>query len=307
VRECHGDMHLANMVALGNEVVIFDCIEFNPALRWIDVMSELAFLAMDLDDRGAPGFSYRAVNRYLEETGDYAGLAVFGLYRVYRAMVRAKVAGIRLGQGTLDDRERRDLEAECGGYLDLAERYTRGETPGLVITHGLSGSGKTTVSQDALEHLGAIRVRSDVERKRLAGMAPAQRSDAGLSEGLYSADATHATYDRLAELANLITGAGFTAIVDAAFLQTWQRRLMAELAERQGLPLLVLDVEASEAELRRRVRERAAANTDASDAGIQVLEQQLGHRDPLGTDLPRVRVRSGEPLPIAEIREHLER
>ena len=176
IRECHGDMHLGNMILTDDSVTIFDCIEFNPDLRWIDVASEIAFCTMDLEDRGRPDLAWRFLNGYLEWSGDYAGLALFRLYFVYRALVRAKVTGLRRSQGVLSDEENQRLATELTNYLKLAERSTQSKTPFLAITHGLSGSGKTWGSQAVVERRGAIRLRSDIERKRLAGLSPFESS-----------------------------------------------------------------------------------------------------------------------------------
>jgi aminoglycoside phosphotransferase family enzyme len=157
VRECHGDMHLGNMILDGDDVMLFDCIEFNEHLRWIDVLSEVAFCAMDLEDRGRADFSHRFLNSYLEITGDYDGLVVLPFYLAYRALVRAKVARLRAGQPGVGADELRKLQAEVHGYLMLAELYTQPPRPFLVVTHGYSGSGKTTGTQSVIETLGVIR------------------------------------------------------------------------------------------------------------------------------------------------------
>ena len=167
VREGHGDLHLGNIALDRGQVLVFDCIEFDPRLRWIDVMSEVAFIVMDLTHRGRPDLARRLLNRYLEHTGDYGGLAVLHYYLVYRALVRASVAAIRAAQ--------RGGNAvggnEVRGYLDSAEQFTRTPAPRLIITHGVSGSGKTTLTSALLEAVDLIRIRSDVERKRPAGPA----------------------------------------------------------------------------------------------------------------------------------------
>src|SRR5690606_11440293 len=146
---------------------------------------ETAFTVMDLEDRGSPALSRRFLNRYLEETGDYTGLAVFRYYLVYRAVVRAKVAGIRLKQVDDGDAARSGMLAEHRGYLDLAERYAKPSRPLVIITHGFSGSGKTTVTNAVLETLDAVRVRSDIERKRLFGHQPLDCTKSGVAEGIY--------------------------------------------------------------------------------------------------------------------------
>lgn len=284
VRECHGDMHLGNIALVEGIPLIFDCIEFSESLRWIDVMSEAAFLAMDLDDRGRRDLAHRFLNDYLQHRGDYAGLGVLRFYRVYRALVRAKVACIRLGQPGLADAERDELGAHARRYLALARNYTRALPTPLIITYGLSGSGKTTVSDGLIENGGGIRVRSDVERKRLFGLAPEARSDSGLAAGLYSREAGERTYARLAERARTIIGAGLPAIVDAAFLQRSQRDVFRALAAELHVPFVIFHCHAPPAVLRQRIERRAAARSDASEADLAVLEHQLRTAEPLGPE-----------------------
>ncbi|HYA36865.1 MAG TPA: AAA family ATPase [Candidatus Methylomirabilis sp.] len=282
IRECHGDAHLANMIWRDGRAVLFDCLEFNDNLRWIDVMSEVAFLVMDLDDRGRPELARRALNRYLEHAGDYAGLAVFRFYQVYRALVRAKVACIRGGQSGLGDEEKEKVREEYRGYASLAERYTQAHRPALVITHGLSGSGKTWLSQQLLEQLDVIRLRSDVERKRLHGLAAHERSGSGIDSGLYTAEAGRRTYARLAILAHDILRAGQAVLVDAAFLKQEQRRQLRAVAEQARVPFVILDLRAADGVLRERLRQRAREGGDASEADLAVLDHQLATREPLG-------------------------
>jgi len=283
VRECHGDLHLGNMVLIDGRLTIFDCIEFNDRLRWIDVMSEVAFVVMDLEDRGAPALAHRFLDAYLALTGDYAGLAVLRFYLAYRAMVRAKVTRLRAGQlGAGPQREA--ALAEYHGYLGLAARFARPPRAALVITHGLSGCGKTTFTQGLLELTGAVRIRTDVERKRLAGLAREARTGSGIATGLYADDVTEATYRRVDALAREVAAAGEVAIVDATFLKRWQRDGCRRLAAELGIPFVILALEASEETLRRRLAARAGAGRDASEADAAVLDHQLATQEPLATD-----------------------
>lgn len=281
IRECHGDAHLANMVWLNGRALLFDCLEFSDNLRWIDVMSELAFLVMDLDDRGRPELARRALNSYLEHTGDYAGLAVFRFYQVYRALVRAKVACIRLSQDGLSDAEKQRAREEYRSYAQLAERYTQPPLAALVITHGLSGSGKTWLSQQLLEAFDAIRVRSDIERKRLHGLAPFARSGSGIDSGIYTTQAGERTYAHLAQLARTILRAGHTVIVDAACLKHSLRDRLRAVAHELRVPFAILDIQTPENILRERLRARAAQQHEVSEAGLTVLDRQLATREPL--------------------------
>lgn len=284
VRECHGDLHLGNMALLDGQIVLFDCIEFNENLRWIDVMSEIAFLAMDLEDRGYPGFAHRFLNAYLERTGDYAGLRVLRYYLVYRAMVRAKVACIRARQPGAAAAEREQALALYREYIGLAERFTRPARPWLAITHGLSGSGKTTCTQAVVEQPGAIRIRSDVERKRLFGLAPEARSGSALDRGLYTQEAHRLTYQRLEDLARMVLEAGYPVIVDAAFLRRTERDDFRNLAQSLGVRFAILDFQADETVLRGRVAARQQQGRDASEANLEVLERQIASHEPLQPD-----------------------
>jgi aminoglycoside phosphotransferase family enzyme/predicted kinase len=281
VRECHGDMHLGNMILAEDSVTVFDCIEFNPDLRWIDVASEIAFCTMDLEDRGRPDLARRFLNGYLEWSGDYAGLTVFRLYFVYRALVRAKVAQLRRSQASLSEEEDQQLLSELTNYLQLAERSTRRKPPFLAITYGLSGSGKTFGSQPVVERFGAIRLRSDIERKRLAGLSPLANSVSIVGSGLYTNAFSRRTFARLADLASEILTNGISVIVDATFLKRSDRDEFRSLAERSAVPFLILDFPADEAKCRERIQQRTSEWTDASEATEVVLDHQLGIREPL--------------------------
>jgi aminoglycoside phosphotransferase family enzyme/predicted kinase len=305
IRECHGDMHLGNMALLEGRVTVFDCIEFNDSLRWIDVMSEAAFLAMDLEDRGRRDFARRFLNAYLELTGDYRGLAVLRYYLVYRALVRAKVAAIRADQA--GPAERDGNWADYRDHIDLAERLTRAVQPRLLITHGLSGSGKTTVSQALLEASVAIRLRSDVERKRLFGLAPDARSASAIETGLYTAEASRQTYERLSDLARAVIRSGYPVIVDAAFLKRAQRERFRELASSLGVPFAILRCRAEEGVLRKRVAMREQVGKDASEAGPAVLERQLASLEPLAEHEAQIAIEVEQPLDVERIRLAWER
>lgn len=291
VRECHGDLHLGNLLwwggletPLGGEagrITPFDCIEFNPSLRWIDVVSDVAFTVMDLADRGRPDFAHRLQNAWLEETGDYSGLAVWRWYLVYRAMVRAKVASLRAAQEQdAPDAHRRSLR-EAGNYIHLAEASARPSAPRLIITHGVSGSGKTTGAQLLVDRLGAIRIRSDVERKRLAGLAPTAASHSGVAEGLYTPARTAQTYTALVHFARQSLHAGYTTVVDAAFLRRADRDQFRRLAGECGVPFVIVPFEAAEGVLLERLASRRG---DASEATAAVLRKQLADQQPLESD-----------------------
>lgn len=272
VRECHGDLHLGNLVLLDGHVRPFDCIEFNDDFRWIDVASELAFTYVDLLDHNQPRLAAWLLNAWLTEAGDFEAVPVLRFYAVYKAMVRAKVAGIS------------GNAAAAGGYLHLAESIATPPPPQLTITFGLSGSGKTTASADFLSadpSATTLRLRSDVERKRLFGLAPLAHSQSMVDGSIYTPEATLRTYARLVEAAGLILDAGWSVILDAAFLKRSERDDFRALAAARGARFAILACTAPVDELQRRL---LARHGDASEATVEVLEKQLDWMEPLGGD-----------------------
>lgn len=281
VRECHGDLHLGNIALIDGRPVPFDCIEFSAELRWIDVMSELAFVVMDIEDRRRGDLAWCFLNRHLEETGDYEGIRVLRFYLVYRALVRAKVHLMQSAQFGADAPENLRLMNASQEYLQHAARYAAPAHPILILTHGLSGCGKTTCTQMLTGALGAIRLRSDLERKRMAGLGALHRSDSALNNGIYTPAATAATYRRLGALARDVLVSGFSAIVDATFLERVDREALRAIASACNVPMVVLDFHAPLQLLRDRVRARQARADDASEAGVPALERQIATREPL--------------------------
>jgi aminoglycoside phosphotransferase family enzyme/predicted kinase len=281
VRECHGDLHLGNITLIDGRVTPFDCIEFNPELRWIDVISEIAFVLMDLDERGLPRYSHRFLNGYLQQTGDYAGLVVLPYYQVYRAMVRAKVAKLRCQQTPSAATDHVQAEAEYRQYLQLALRYTARPRAVMVIMRGLSGSGKSTVARDLCEQTGMIQLRSDVERKRQAGLAATATSHSGIDNGLYSSDKTTETYRQLGILAKSVLEAGYSALIDATFLKREHRDHFRAQAAASGTAFLIIECAAPDSELERRILTRQASQQDASEATLEVLHAQQALDEPL--------------------------
>jgi aminoglycoside phosphotransferase family enzyme/predicted kinase len=275
VRECHGDLHLGNLVLIEGQPVPFDCIEFNSQLRFIDVMSDVAFTWMDLIGHGLPRLAWLLLNGYLEATGDYGGLATLRFYAVYRALVRANVAMIRRGQPGTSASEREVDERACARYLVVAENLTQESHRHMLLTCGVTGSGKTTVSQLLLQSLGAVRVRSDVERKRLVGIAVTDHEHIGIDSGLYDAVTTRRTYEQLMRATTAIVDAGFPAIVDATFLHRVDRQAFRALSEQLSAALTIVVCEATPETLRARVATRVVRGTDASDATLEVLAHQL--------------------------------
>jgi predicted kinase len=275
VRACHGDLHLDNVVRHGRRALMFDCIEFNDALRWIDVANDFAFLYMDLLAHGRADLANRLLAQYLETTGDYGCLPALRLYVGYRALVRAMVA-------TLKNRPQPAADASEARYLRLAIAQTEPQRPALLLCHGFSGSGKSVASRALAALSGAIRLSSDTERKRTRPFEPLDLR--ALPSAAYTPDAVDALYERLSALAAIVLGAGYTTIVDATFLKRAQRERFGALARRLGVPTMILDFQADAACLAKRVRARALGPRDASDAGEAVLAAQLAEADPLSAE-----------------------
>jgi predicted kinase len=257
--------------------VPFDCIEFDPDLRWIDVISDIAFLVMDLASHGRADLAFALLSRYLEVTGDYDGVRVLPFYAVYRALVRAKVDALMVE--TVPARAA-EFRYRLQQRLAAAHKWTAPGQPMLILMHGASGSGKSWLSSRLVPSLRAVRVRSDLERKRLAGIESSVPATARVREGIYTPAFSHRTYGRLADCAESCVRAGLSVIVDAAFLDTNDRRLFRTLAERLRVPYAIVSCEADPITLAQRVNERAKERKDASDATLSVLDTQLREIQP---------------------------
>jgi len=287
VREGHGDLHLGNMVFLDDRIRVFDCLEFNPGLRWIDVISELAFLVMDLSGRGHGLDGARLLNRWLDRTGDYTGLALWRWYVVYRALVRAKVATLRQQQAGPDAPESPGLAAAARDYLALAQATIDAPPGRLFITRGVSGSGKSHLSRRLGDRFGWIHLRSDAERKRLFGLwgTGAEEAPAPDPGTLYAPAITERLYGEvLPAQAESALQAGFSVIVDATFLKARHRQLMAAVARRCGADFRILDCPITESVARERIQQRRQRGGDPSDADATVLARQHTAVEPLSPE-----------------------
>jgi len=300
IRECHGDLHLRNLAWHNNKPLAFDCLEFNENFRWIDVVSEVAFLIMDFDVHNQPELAQHFLNKYLELTGDYEGCSVLRFYLVYRVMVRAKVDAIRAAQAGISQQEADEANAEIDNYLQLALTYTQKIKPFIIITHGMSASGKSTITQPLLEKLGAIRIRADVERKRLFNIKLGQNSYANIQQGIYTKQATHKTYLKLLDLTESIINAGLPVIVDATFSTIEQRALFKKIASKKQVRFIILNFTASEDTLKHRIRNR---KQDVSDADITVLENQIKNWQPIKQDEEKysISINTEEQLDIEQL------
>lgn len=270
VRECHGDLHLQNIVLQGSRPLIFDCIEFDPGLRWIDVVSDLSFLIMDLKAHDRDDLATRALNAWLLATGDYAGLKALRLYSVYRALVRALVETLKTH--TYD----------ASRYVRAASRIAFGGPPCLLLCHGYSGCGKSSASVGLAQIIGGVRLVSDIERKRTIPFFPPEFGP--LPRAAYEPGVIDRQYDHLLELTRDVLNGGMTAIVDATFLRRMHRKRFVQLASELSVPVLILDFQAPDATLIARVAARAQSRRALSDADLHVLELQRMQAEPLTYD-----------------------
>ncbi len=280
VRECHGDLHLSNLVAIDGHIVAFDCIEFSAPLRWIDVVSDVAFLVMDLECRSRPDLAATFIDTYLAASGDYEGAALLDFYKVYRSLVRAKVAALQHdGAGG----EAHALIARFDRHITYASSVVAGRDVTMYLTCGLSGSGKSWLSERLVPLLGAIRIRSDVERKRT------QPRGADYSPGSIADVYTH----MLASATAVLNG-GTSVIVDATFIDARERQRFEQRAATLGVPIRVILTTAPRAVLESRIRNRSEAGTDPSDADLEVLAAQFrAFEEPDGDDVVRVDTSAG--------------
>ncbi len=293
----HGDLHLRNMCLHDGRVVIFDCVEFNQAFRAGDVMNDIAFLTMDLDARGLPALGNVFLNEYLEWTQDYGGLALLDFYQIYRAYVRGKVTSF-LMDAAPEPARREAARREAEEYFQLAERYLAPRAPGLLITCGLSGSGKTTAARQAAAMLGGVMVRSDAIRKHLAGIPLDQDASAPFGQGIYSPAMSARTYQAMLGHAHAVIDAGRWAILDATYHTRAARAGVAQLARERGVPFAIVHCLAERDELARRLHRRAVENSDISDAGAAILDEQARRFEEPSADEGRVFTwRGGDDLP----------
>jgi uncharacterized protein len=293
VRRCHGDLHLRNICLLDGRPLLFDCLEFSEKLASIDVLYDLAFLLMDLEHRGLGALANRVFNRYLDLADEANGLALMPLFQSLRAAIRAHVTAT----GGADAQR----HAEARAYLDLAVRFLDPAPCRMVAIGGPSGSGKSTLARMLAPELGArpgARIlRSDVLRKRLAGVSP----ETPLPQSAYTMAATRRVYTRLRREAGAALKAGYSVIVDAVSLRPEERQSFAAAAARAQVPFTGLWLSAPQAEMTERI---ASRRRDASDATPAVLAQQL-RLDPGPVDWVAIDTSAGPDETLAAARRAL--
>lgn len=284
IRDGHGDLHAAHVYSVDDDVVIIDCVEFNPAFRHRDVAADIAFLAMSLEYRERSDFATRFVSSYATAAADPDAGTLVPFYACQRAYIRGKVDSLKAREPEIDAADRAVARDSARRHFALALRYTWSDVRALVVVCGLSGTGKSTVAAALAARTGFAHINSDRVRKQLAGLRPTERGGAGL----YTPARNAATYAAMYGAAADALAHGGGAILDATFLRRRDRDAAREVAARAGVPILFVECRADEESVRRRLAERARRGDDASDADWAVYAMQRRTQEPFAADEPRV-------------------
>ncbi len=283
VRDGHGDLHADHIYAT-HPLSIIDCIEFSDRLRCCDVVSDVAFLAVDFDYYGRRDLHDRFLLTYNAVMQDHDLPRLLPFYKCYRAYVRGKVEALKSLQADVPEEERVRARAVAQKRFTLAYRYTWEPLRAIVAMAGLSGTGKSTLASLLAERTGFEWIRSDIVRKELAGREPMERAAVPFGEGIYSPEFTARTYLELRRRATHLFDRGRGSILDATHLHREQRDLLRALAERFRAPLLFVWCTCPEEDIRRRLETRSTQAEDASDANWNIYLRQRQEQEPPGQD-----------------------
>ncbi len=286
IRDCHGDIRMEHICII-DPIVIFDCIEFNRRFRYSDVAADLAFLAMDLDFHHRPDLSRTLVQSYVDHTEDLDLLKVIRFYKCYRAYVRGKVESFQGAGDTIRPEVAGDHLARAKHYFTLAETYAQ-PRPYLMITSGLTGTGKSRLAETLAQDLDMALFQSDRIRKEICGMPPEEHRLEAFGEGIYTKEMSRKTYQALLARAKDALQQGRPVILDAAYLKDGERRKAEGLAEQQGVPFFILEVTCSDAEVKKRLSTRLQEGGAISDGRWEIYLAQQEIRDPI-SGFPRDR------------------
>ena len=278
IRDCHGDLHAAH-VCMTDEVCIYDCIEFNDRFRYGDVASEVAFLAMDLDRFRRRDLSEAFADSYIALSNDAGVAELLQFYKCYRAVVRGKVEGFKLGDTLIPEEEHLAAKWLARTYFEMAKRYATNKGL-LVIMSGVTASGKSSVAQRLGDLLAGTVLSSDVVRKQLAGLSPGEHRYEPFGHGIYSPEWTRRTYgELLRQAASMLTGGG-CVILDASFLHVSERTRALQTAGRASSHVVVVECVAPHETLLKRLTQRESEET-VSDGTLKILDGQLATREPV--------------------------
>jgi aminoglycoside phosphotransferase family enzyme/predicted kinase len=284
VRDCHGDLHAAQ-IFLDDGIHIIDCIEFNQRFRYSDVAADIAFLAMDLDRHGRQDLSAVLVSAYRQALGDSGFLAFLSFFKVYRAYVRGKVEGFRLGQHGLSEAEAKQVQRTARGYFDLARSYLRPlPRPTLFLTVGLMGAGKTRLADSLARRWGLAHISSDIVRKELAGISAAEHRYEPFNRGIYSRESTLRTYHEMFRRAEATLRQGRSVVLDASFSSAALRSEALAVAQRSGAASRLFLCAAPDAAIHERLDRRVGREGVASDGRWEIYAQQKASFEPVAEE-----------------------
>ncbi len=283
--EGHGDLRPEHIYFAPSPIVI-DCIEFNREFRTLDVIDELAFLAMECDLLGAAKITEPIFEQYMEQSGDVPPHSLLAFYRIYRACVRAKVSALRAEQLTGESRGQQ--LALAGKYLALADQYSRSLGPPLlIVVRGLPGTGKSTIAQQISEQLELDLLQTDAVRQTVFG-PKSERSE--FNEGRYRPEKRTRVYETMHAQAEQILGSGMSVVLDGTYSSVALRQDAERLAKRQQAECLVVHCQCPKELALQRIQSRMQAGGSLSDARPEFFERQLLAEEPDSSDQQSLKV-----------------
>jgi aminoglycoside phosphotransferase family enzyme/predicted kinase len=286
IRDCHGDLHLEHICIMDSgdarnnkyntdDIVIFDCIEFNERFRYEDVAAEVAFLAMDLDYNGYPEYAETFVDAYIRHSGDREVGRILNFYKCYYAYVRGKVVGFRIHDNSIRQDERGEAALTAARYFDLAYTYAaRPERPMLILMTGLMGTGKSLRARFIAPRLGADIIQTDVLRKDMHNIKPSERHHEPFGKGIYGDEFTRKTYDRALEFASEKLREGKSVIIDASYKNRRNRQEAFDAAKKLQADFFVIECICPDDVIRKRLDSRMSNKTEASDGRWEIYQAQ---------------------------------
>ncbi|HYA35032.1 MAG TPA: AAA family ATPase [Candidatus Binataceae bacterium] len=272
-RECHSDLR-AEHIYVNSAIRIIDCVEFSEPIRYGDVASDVAFLAMDLDHIGAPHLAQEFVSAYTQFADDDQVASMMPLHKCHRASIRGMVESRRALAPEVSREDRRRALELARGYFQLAHSYAALGARAAIVVCGMSGTGKSTVARAIRHRLGFEIINSDVVRKRIAGLSTTTRHDGGYAEGIYTSEFNERTYRAMLDEARALLEENRGVILDATFRDCAERAHVVELVSLAGAPILFVECRCPQDVALERIRARTNEGADVSDATTQVYMRQ---------------------------------
>lgn len=272
IKDCHGDLHSGNIViSETDDICIFDCIEFNKRFRYIDVASDIGFLAMDLDFNNHFSLSSYLIQTYIDQSKDYDILDVLQFYKSYRAYVRGKVLGFQLNDIHITDEIRNDIIRTARSYYELSEYYASlfqlqcsKRHPYIFLVSGLTGTGKSTLALKLSIDYHAHIINTDIVRKQVAGIDTFERHHDEPNTGLYDPKNVEKTYEQVLDMARSFLSDNKSIVLDATFQKKIHRDMVRELAREHNATLIsilcICPDEVARTWLKQRLHEKTASD-----------------------------------------------